>query len=60
MSKVGSFIKWSLAGIYVLGYFAYVIMAGIYSWNTDMTFWDWTNYMVWQITLYGLAWPFFI
>lgn len=57
MSKV---IKWTLAIIYVVGYWFYVIAAGIYSWQTDISFSDWVTYMIWQCTLYGLLWPIFI
>ena len=60
MSRVYAFLKWSLTVIYVIGYWFYVIAAGISSWNTDIGFFDWLEYMVWQCTLYGLIWPFFI
>jgi hypothetical protein len=60
MSRVYAFLKWSLAIFYVIGYWFYVIVAGIYSWNMSIFFLDWTEYMVWQCTIYGLLWPIFI
>lgn len=55
-----NFIKWGLAIIYVVGYWFYVIAAGVYAWQTEMSFLEWIRYMVWQCTICGLLWPFFI
>lgn len=47
--------KSGLVVVYALGYWIYLIAAGVTSWPR-LPWFDWTAYMGWQL-LYALIWP---
>lgn len=42
-------------GIYIVGYFVYLIPAVIWGWNQDLG--SYAGFVAWQATLYAPLWP---
>ena len=48
---------WRLgAGIYIAGYFVYLIPAIVWGWNQDLV--SYVGFVLWQGFLYAPFWPF--
>ena len=45
-----------LTGIYIAGYFLYIIVAAIWAWHTPMSLYQWWRYVGYQ-TLFATVWP---